>query len=55
MHSAGFGGTGCYGVIGPDPSAVLDKFKRFSLNSHLAKDREVPPNLELDNIYHNVV
>ncbi len=29
-HPAGFGGTGCYGVIGPDPSAVLDKFKRAS-------------------------
>lgn len=21
-----FYGTGCYGVMGPDPSAVLDKF-----------------------------
>ncbi len=29
-HPAGFGGTGCYGVTGPDPSAVLDKFKRIS-------------------------
>jgi len=24
---AGLSRTGCYGVIGPDPSAVLDKFK----------------------------
>jgi hypothetical protein len=29
-HPAGFGGTGCYGVKGPDPSAVLDKSKRRS-------------------------
>jgi hypothetical protein len=29
-HSVGFGGTGCYGVIGPDPSAVLDKLHRKS-------------------------
>ncbi len=26
-HPAGFCRTGCYGVMGPDPSAVLDKFK----------------------------
>jgi hypothetical protein len=30
-HSAGFiCRTGCYGVNGPDPSAVLDKFKQPS-------------------------
>jgi hypothetical protein len=27
-HTVGI--AGCYGVIGPDPSAVLDKFKRVS-------------------------
>jgi hypothetical protein len=38
LHSAGFSGTGCYGVIGPDPSAVLDKFKQLSLLRHLPKN-----------------
>jgi hypothetical protein len=31
-HSAGLSRTGCYGFIGPDPSAVLDKYKRFQGN-----------------------
>jgi hypothetical protein len=26
--------TGCYGVIGPDPSAVLDKFNLFQTTFH---------------------
>jgi hypothetical protein len=34
-HSAGLGRIGCYGVAGPDPSAVLDKFKQFSNYLHL--------------------
>lgn len=34
-HPAGFCRTGCYGVIGPDPSAVLDKLKpMFRLVCH---------------------
>jgi hypothetical protein len=31
-HSAGLSRTGCYGVIGPDPSTVLDKQKRAQAN-----------------------
>jgi hypothetical protein len=54
LRSAGFGRTGCYGVIGPDPSAVLDKFKRL-LSSPLEKYREATGSLHLDDIYHNVV
>jgi hypothetical protein len=54
LHSAGFSRTGCYGVVGPDPSAVLDKFERRMLSS-LGKYREVALNLQLDDIYHNVV
>jgi len=36
-HSAVSGKIGCYGVAGPDPSAVLDKFKRGSNYFHLIK------------------
>jgi DNA-binding transcriptional regulator YiaG len=54
LHSAGFNRTGCYGVVGPDPSAVLDKFKGL-LSSPLGKYREVNQNLQLDDVYHNVV
>jgi hypothetical protein len=37
-RSAGLSRIGCYGVIGPDPSTVLDKFKRFLNCFHLSKN-----------------
>jgi hypothetical protein len=54
LHSAGLSRTGCYGVIGPDPSAVLDKFKRLN-HSPLEIYQEAVLSLQLDDIYHNVV